>query len=129
MIRKLLPLCAVLFLSCADAHAAQIIVHFASHTGFGLYGDRLEQRGPDGFWDLDVPIDITGAGAARVSWNGIEYSAAILNDPDKSHIVFRDTYGLNIITLYKGGVCGASAHRVSGATGKPNIVVVPCTYR
>ncbi len=129
MMRKLLALSAALFLICAEAHAAQIIVHFTSHTGFGLYGERLEQRGPDGFGDLDVLIDIIGAGAARVSWNGVEYNAAILSDPDKSHIVFSDIHGLNTITLYRGGICGASAHRVSGVTGKPNIVVVPCIYR
>lgn len=127
--RKLLTLSAVLLLVCAEAHAAQVVVHFTSHTGFGMYGERLEQRGPDGFGDLDVLIDFIGAGAARVSWNGVEYHGAVItSELGESHIVFPDEYGLDVITLYPSGICGVTAQRVSAVTGKPNILAVPCVY-
>ena len=71
MIRKLSVLFAALFLFCVPvAHAAQITVHSTSYTGFGLYGDSLEQRGPDGFWDIDVSviIDSLNSRACTLEW-------------------------------------------------------------
>lgn len=132
MIRKILPLFAVLFLFCASAsaqHPIQITLHLSKQLpGVSLYGDLLEQKPSDSFGTIKVSV-VTDGHSARVAWNGVEYHGAVVTSGQgESHVVFTDEYGLDVITLYPNGICGVTAQRVSATTGKPNILAVPCVY-
>lgn len=132
MVGKIFCLFVVLFLFCAPASAQQpiqITLHLSEQLpGVSLYGDLLEQKPSDSFGTLKVSV-VTDGRSARVAWNGIEYNGVVITSgPGESHIVYPDEYGLDVITLYPSGICGVTAQRVSAATGKPNILAVPCVY-
>lgn len=125
--------CALLasFLFTApDAHALTALLHFSSGTGIGLYGDRLEEQGPDGFGEIDVSVSLSEQNSyASIVWGGVEYTGAYFVKPDKTCIVFPEPDNITIIALYKDGICGASSLRNSSVTLKPNMVMAPCTYK